>query len=464
MDNNEKFRLIPKVDEILENDKIKKIMENVPYDFLMNCIHETLDAIRENLKKNKSEFVLNNENVINEICKKINIDIEPNLKRVINASGTILHTNLGRSILSKKSIDMMSEIANNFSNLEYNINEGERGSRHDHIEEILKKLTGCESCIVVNNNAAATILVLSTLARGKEVIVSRGELIEIGGAFRIPEIMEQSGAILKEVGTTNKTKITDYEKAYDENLTGVFLKVHTSNYKIVGFTEDTKIQDLVDLSNKTKVPVVYDMGNGLFVDLKQYGINEPTINNILNEKVDIVLFSGDKLLGGPQAGIILGKKKYIDMMKKNPLARAFRVDKLTIAGLYATLFEYFDIEKAKNNIPILKMITYSKEELKNRASILYDKIKNVNNILKLSLVEVKDQIGGGTAPNTFLDGYAISIVSDIATCEEIEKKLRTESKIPIVARTSKDRVLLDIRTIKDEDFDLIKQILEELKL
>ena len=461
--NNQKFRLIPKVDEILENKDIKTIKGNVPYDFLLSCIHETLDNIREEIKKDASELKIDTENVIKEILKKVNADIKPNLKKVINASGTVLHTNLGRSIMSKKAIDMLIEVSDNFSNLEYNIKNGERGSRHDHIEEILKKLTGCESCMVVNNNAAATILVLSTLSKGKKVIVSRGELIEIGGAFRIPEIMEESGAILKEVGTTNKTKISDYENAYEENLTGALLKVHTSNYKIVGFTEAAKISDLVDLSAKINVPLVYDMGNGLFVDLKQYGIDEPTINMILNEGIDVMLFSGDKLLGGPQAGIILGKKKYIDLMKKNPLARAFRVDKLTIASLYATLFEYFDIEKAKKNIPILKMITYAKEELKSRAEKLFNLIKNSNENLMLDIVEVKDQIGGGTAPNTFLDGYAISIVSNMMTSEDIEEKLRTKSKVPIIARTSKDRVLLDIRTIKDEEFDLINQIIKELK-
>ena len=333
------------------------------------------------------------------------------MRRVINATGTVLHTNLGRAVVSKKATEAIINVAYNYSNLEYDLKKGDRGDRQSHIEKLITELTGCEAAMVVNNNAAATVIVLATLASEKEVIISRGELIEIGGSFRIPDVMLQSRAILKEIGTTNKTKLSDYKNAIVDGVTGAIMKVHTSNYKVVGFTEEAKLDELVPLGNQYDIPVIYDMGNGLFVDLNEYGIDEPTVPNLVKDNADVILFSGDKLLGGPQSGIIIGKAKYINKMKKHPLARAFRVDKFTIAALTATLFEYFDVKKAKKNIPILHMITISKDELKEKANILKEKLaKKVSKDVSFSVEEVKDQVGGGTAPDVYIDGYAVSIL------------------------------------------------------
>ena len=454
MDKNEILRNIPQVDEILKDEALKIEVEKVPHDFLVNCIREVIVDTRANVLNDIVKDIDKNEilkNVIKKVAKKSN----SGLKKIINATGTVLHTNLGRSIISVNAANAIMNVALNYTNLEYDLKRGERGDRQSHIEKLITELTGCEAAMVVNNNAAATIIVLATIASGKEVIISRGELIEIGGSFRIPDVMSESGAILKEIGTTNKTKVADYKNAFDNEKTAAIMKVHTSNYKVVGFTEEATLKDLMPLGDEFNIPVIYDMGNGLFVDLNEYGVDEPTVPNLVKDGADVILFSGDKLLGGPQAGIIIGKAKYINKMKKHPLARAFRVDKYTIAALSATLFEYYDVKKAKKNIPILNMITISKEELKEKACRLKDLIqKNIKSIDTINIEEVKDQIGGGTAPDVYLDGFAVSVTFKKYSPEKIERILR-ELDVPIIVRVAHDKIYFDVRTILNEDFELL---------
>ena len=455
MNKNEILRKIPQVDELLKDEKLVSVVESTPHDFLVSCIREVIIDVRANIL-NDVESDIDKDGIIEKIKVKVTKKAQRSLRKVINATGTVLHTNLGRSVLSKNAADAITDIACNYSNLEYDVKLGKRGNRQSHIEKIVTDITGAESALVVNNNAAATVIVLAALAEGKEVIISRGELIEIGDSFRLPDVMAESKAILKEIGSTNKTKLNDYINAIDEEKTAVILKAHTSNYKIVGFTEQVHLKDLIPVGEKYNLPVVYDMGNGLIVDLNEYGIDEPTVKSLVSSGADVVLFSGDKLLGGPQAGIIVGKAKYITKMRKHPLARAFRVDKFTLAALNATLFEYYDEKRAKKNIPILNMITISESELKLKAETIKDKL--IKAIYKkdvdIDIEEVKDQVGGGTAPDVYLNGWAVTLFIKDFAAEKIERKLR-EVDVPIIVRVAHDKIYFDVRTILDEDIDLI---------
>ena len=455
MNKNEILRKIPQVDELLKDEKLVSVVESTPHDFLVSCIREVIIDVRANIL-NDVESDIDKDGIIEKIKVKVTKKAQRSLRKVINATGTVLHTNLGRSVLSKNAANAITDIACNYSNLEYDVKLGKRGNRQSHIEKIVTDITGAESALVVNNNAAATVIVLAALAEGKEVIISRGELIEIGDSFRLPDVMAESKAILKEIGSTNKTKLNDYINAIDEEKTAVILKAHTSNYKIVGFTEQVHLKDLIPVGEKYNLPVVYDMGNGLIVDLNEYGIDEPTVKSLVSSGADVVLFSGDKLLGGPQAGIIVGKAKYITKMRKHPLARAFRVDKFTLAALNSTLFEYYDEKRAKKNIPILNMITISESELKLKAETIKDKlIKAINKKdVDIDIEEVKDQVGGGTAPDVYLGGWAVTLFIKDFAAEKIERKLR-EVDVPIIVRVAHDKIYFDVRTILDEDIDLI---------
>lgn len=396
---------------------------------------------------------------------------------LINATGTILHTNLGRAPLCRDAIENVAKVSTSYSSLEYNVKQGKRGSRHDLVNDLIKELTGAEDAMVVNNNAAATMIVLAVLGRGKEVIVSRGELVEIGGSFRIPDIMMQSGAYLTEVGTSNKTKASDYEAAIitkeeaedidweelDRGMsrfeTGAIMKVHKSNYDIVGFTEEASLEELVSIGKKHDIPVIYDMGNGLMMDMSEYGIREPNVPASLAAGVDVMLFSGDKLLGGPQAGIIVGKKEYIKAMKQHPLARAMRVDKMTFAALEATLKKYKDPSLALRDIPILRMISESKDVMRARAEKLSDAIRTANADMVCEIVEVEDQIGGGAAPMVRLPGVAVSVQDGGKSADTTERKLR-KAEIPVIARINEDRLLLCVRTVNDDEIEMICEALK----
>lgn len=391
---------------------------------------------------------------MDKIIDKLMEKKQRSLRKIINATGVVLHTNLGRAKLSEAVGRSILEVSNNYSTLEYNVKTGMRGSRHDHVENLIKKITGAEAAMIVNNNAAATMLCLSSIAAGRDVVVSRGELVEIGGSFRIPDIMKQSGATLVEVGATNKTRIEDYKKAIDVEKTGALMKVHTSNYRILGFTEQATLSELVKLGKEENLPVIYDMGSGLLVDLRAYGIDEPTVIESLRTGIDVILFSGDKLLGGPQGGIIAGKKEYINAMKTHPLARILRVDKMTLAAMEETFRVYLDSEKAMAEIPVLSMIAIPPMELKHRAEKMARKLDHQKDIYKVGVVDTEDQVGGGTAPTSQLKGCAITVTSDYISTEKLERELRSW-QIPIIIRIFKDKVYINLRTITEEESEQI---------
>ncbi|WP_406242281.1 L-seryl-tRNA(Sec) selenium transferase [Tissierella carlieri] len=453
------FTLIPKVDEILDKNSIKELLNYIPRKTVLDSIRTEIEEIRGKIKGK----ILSEEEIINEI-ENIDFKIKKRadekntyrLKRVVNATGVVIHTNLGRSLINEKIMDNVKEIAINYSNLEYDLETGSRGSRYSHLEEIIAEITGGEAAMVVNNNAAAVILVLSTMAKDKEVIVSRGELVEIGGSFRIPDVMEQSGASLVSVGTTNKTHLWDFENAINEN-TGALLKVHTSNYRILGFTSNVDSEELIPLKEKYNLPLIEDLGSGVLIDLSKYGIEyEPTVQESLRKGVDIVTFSGDKLLGGPQVGVIVGKREYIQAMKKNPFTRAFRVDKFTISALEATLRYYLDEGTAVKEIPTLAMLVMCLEEIEKKAIELKSRMdeKSFDDSLDINIEDNFSEVGGGSLPLEKLPTKCIVLTLNNFSTQEFENNLR-KFHIPIITRLYKDRVYLDLRTIKEEEFDVI---------
>lgn len=460
MEENKKlFTLIPKVDELLEDDNISKLLDIMPRKLVVDSIREETDLIREDIKNN-----ILNEDTIHQrikslpklIVKRANNKNSYRLKRVINGTGVVIHTNIGRSLIHKDIMDNVVEIATNYSNLEYDLGEGVRGSRYSHLEDIVVEITGGEAAMVVNNNAAAVLLVLSTLAKDRDVIVSRGELIEIGGSFRIPDVMEQSGATLVSVGTTNKTHIWDYENAINEE-TAALLKVHTSNYRILGFTSSVSSEELYVLKQKYNIPLIEDLGSGVLIDLSKYGLEyEPTVQDSIKNGVDVVTFSGDKLLGGPQAGIIVGKKEYIEAMKKNPLTRAFRIDKFTISALEATLRLYLDEEKAIEKIPTLNMLTMGIDILENKANMLYNLLMEriTQEDLIIDIVDSYSEVGGGSLPLERIPTKCISLRFEVSSITEFEKHLR-KLDVPIITRVYKDTIYIDLRTVKEEEFYLV---------
>ena len=421
MSNNELLRLIPKVDDMVNNKKLSEAAGSGSRHLMLEAVREVIDETRNKLLSSETADPddLNLNKIIEKIIGKIESSNEMSLKRVINATGVILHTNLGRAPLNAELAAKIWEIAEGYSTLEYNVATGERGSRYDHVGGLLSKLTGAEAAFAVNNNAAAVLLALNTLAKGARVIVSRGELVEIGESFRIPEIMEQSGAELVEVGSTNKTRLSDYEKAIAKGEAGALLKVHTSNYKIVGFTEEASLMELVKLGKSYNIPVLFDLGSGAIADLSRFGIEgEMTVRESIALGADVVCFSGDKLLGGPQAGIIAGRKTLVEKMKRNPLTRAFRIDKLTLAALEGTLKLYLDPESAVSRIPALSMMTMGIEEIKARADILYslmsDKVKNCTVVID----DGYSHAGGGSLPLLELPTRVIKVKPQICLVSE----------------------------------------------
>ncbi len=413
----------------------------------MEAIRLTLNQKRQQILTNNLPPQIDQEDLIALMEIEIMRITRPHLRPVINATGVVLHTNLGRAPLGKEVLRNICLVAQGYANLEFDLQSGERGSRDTHVEEILTKISGAEAALVVNNNAAAVLLALNTLAEGKEVVVSRGELVEIGGSFRIPDVMKKSGAILKEVGTTNRTHLHDYAQALNDK-TALLLKVHTSNFRILGFTAEVSLNDLVKLGRNKGLPVMQDLGSGCFLDLSQYGLpQEPAVPEVLRAGVDLVTFSGDKLLGGPQAGIILGQKKYIDLIKKNPLNRAVRIDKLTLAGLEATLRTYLNPEKVIAQIPVLKMLTYSELELKKRAIRLKRTIaRELSSLCQVQIKKENSPVGGGALPLHHLPTWVIALRPLKISASEMEKRLR-EQEPPIIARIQEEEILLRLRTI-----------------
>ncbi len=456
---------LPSVDELLKDESIVKLLEEVPRVVVVSQIRDNIEKYRKKVlsmdEKSLSQLKMNIEEIISNIINSSYRFMQMNLREVINGMGTVLHTNLGRALLSESIRDQVWDVASGYSTLEIDLSTGKRGIRYSHVSELIKFITGAEDVLVVNNNAAAVMLVLSTMGKGKEVIVSRGELVEIGGSFRVPDVMKQSGTKLVDIGTTNKTHLWDYENAISED-TAAFLKVHTSNYRILGFTDDVSIKELVDLGKKKDIPVIEDIGSGVLIDLRKYGLTyEPTVQESVEAGADIVTFSGDKLLGGPQAGIIVGKKSYIDEMKKNPLTRAFRIDKLTMVALEATLKLYLDEEKAIKNIPTLKMLTESSDSIRERADVLYKMISDRGLSIEVNIVEDYSEVGGGSMPLEKLPTFTITIKSKNISSAQLENRLRKYTT-PIFTRVNDDRVVIDLRTIKEEQYEIIVKALAEV--
>ncbi len=459
MDKNMLYRSIPKVDLLLEDGTIKQMIAIYGREMIIEAIRVETDALRKYIGQCTSEEAAMEEIALlpKRIEQQAEKLLQPNMKKVINATGTILHTNLGRAPISANHMQHIAEIATGYSNLEYHLAKGKRGERYAHFEELLCKVTGAEAAIAVNNNAAAVMLILSTMAKAGEVLVSRGELVEIGGKFRIPDVMEQSGASLVEVGTTNKTHYADYEKAITEETTAL-LKVHTSNYRIVGFTETVPIAQLVELGEKYEIPVIEDLGSGVLIDLSKYGITyEPTVQESVASGADVVCFSGDKLLGGPQAGLIVGKKKYIDRMKQNQLMRALRIDKFTASALEVVLKEYLSEERAVKNIPVLQMMTKPLAEITKEARRLKQMLSKLKLDAEIRLEPCQSQIGGGSLPLECIESMAVTIKPLHMTTSELEESMRL-LPVPVVARVIHDRIFLDVRTIGTENFGYLKQL------
>ncbi|CAH2716001.1 L-seryl-tRNA(Sec) selenium transferase [Neobacillus rhizosphaerae] len=453
------LRSIPAVHELQNHGTFLSLLEesNLDHTQLTKQLKEVVDQIRDAIINDKwtgsvpgtSHFIEDLFLILKANLKK---QFSYTIEKVINATGTILHTNLGRARLSENAINHVVETARSYSNLEYKLNEGERGSRHSHVEDLIKEITGAESAMVVNNNASAVYLVLRAFAKNKEVIVSRGQLVEIGGSFRISSIMEESGASLIEVGTTNKTHLYDYEKAVTPE-TAIVMKVHTSNFKVIGFTKSVETEELIDLTQKLDDVIFYeDLGSGALYDFRKHGIGEePVVKEVIEMGADVITFSGDKLLGGPQAGIIAGKKEIIDRLKKHQLARVVRVDKMTLAALEGTLIDYARGENAIRNIPTVRDLLVSINELDERARVFVANLLQKTNSYQVNIVPDSSQVGGGTMPDVVLPTKVIALKHDSLTAVQLSRKLRTESKPAIIARIQKDEYIIDLRTVTPED-------------
>ncbi|HWQ31022.1 MAG TPA: L-seryl-tRNA(Sec) selenium transferase [Negativicutes bacterium] len=453
---------IPSVDELMREKDIERLALIYPRTVVVEGIRGFLQEYRKLvLSMGEADDLdgFNEQGIIEGIADRVHTMMRSNLVNVVNATGVVLHTNLGRSPLSKRLRDSLWNIAEGYSNLELDLESGERGSRYSHVEELLCKLTGAEAAMVVNNNAAAVMLVLSTMAKGRQVIVSRGQLVEIGGSFRVPAVMEQSGAELVEVGTTNKTHLSDYERAVNEN-TAALMKVHTSNYRILGFTSEVASEEMADLGRKLGIPVIEDLGSGMLLDLTEYGLPyEPTVQQAVKAGMNVVTFSGDKMLGGPQAGIIVGSSELVGKMKKNPLTRALRIDKLTLAALEGTLRLYLDKELALKEIPVLRMLTYNTVELDRRAKRLGARLKkSLGDWAAISIENEFSEVGGGSMPLHRMPTRAVVLELKDISLSELEKDLRAY-KTPVVARINRDRLILDVRTIQDQEFEIVEKAL-----
>ncbi len=459
------LRQLPKVDDLWQECRNSPAFAGLPKNLVMRLIRQTLDDMRRAVLKRESAALpaaISMAGVLAAVHQAAQAARLPHLRRVINATGVIIHTNLGRSPLSAAVVQEIAEVARHYSTLEYDLAAGRRGSRHDHLEGILQELTGAEAVLVVNNNAGAVLLTLNTLAQDREVIVSRGQLVEIGGSFRMPDVMTASGARLREVGTTNKTHLRDYETAISPD-TAMLLKVHTSNYRIFGFTREVPLAELVALGRRHQLPVVEDLGSGCLIDLGRYGLEaEPTVPEALAAGADLVMFSGDKLLGGPQAGIVLGSRSLVDRLKSNPLTRALRPDKMTLAGLEATLRLYREESRAVQDIPTLWMLTCPVVELQKRARRLAGRLRRrLPSTVTVRLLPSEARVGGGALPQLVLPSLALVLEDPGLAAHHLEERLR-QASTPVIGRLEKDRLLLDVRTLLPEDEGLFLEVVSQL--
>jgi L-seryl-tRNA(Ser) seleniumtransferase len=457
------FRLLPAVDTVLAFLTDDARLAAVPRALLREAVNDFLAGLRDDIKTGRisDPAQLDTDHVLPLCARFVTAASRPHFRRVINATGVVVHTNFGRSLLAPEAIAAAAEACARYSNLEFDLATGERGSRYSHVEDALRALTGAEAALVVNNNAAAVLITLETLAKGREVIVSRGQLVEIGGSFRIPEVMAKSGAVLREVGATNRTHLRDYENAIDEN-TAALLKVHTSNYRIVGFTSEVRLPELVALGRKHDLPVIEDLGSGNLADFAGSGLaGEPTVRQAVADGADVVTFSGDKVLGGPQAGIIVGRAKHIGAIRKNPLNRAVRIDKMTLAALEATLRLYRDPEKAKTRIPTLAMITASPDTLAKKARKLATILKkNLAGHYEVRTIAGASRVGGGAFPEHDLPTTLVSLTPGPgAPSPETLRQRLLATDPPLVGRIEDDAFLLDPRTLADDELRLAATVL-----
>ena len=450
------FRQLPSVDKVLSEGRIHQLERDHPHDLLVGIIRECLESKRLSIASGKSGAPSMDDIVISVINALQALE-KPSLRQVVNASGVILHTNLGRAPLSREAMTAIEAVSKGYSNLEFNLEEGTRGSRHVHVEELLCQLSGAEAALVVNNNASAVLLGLTSLAKRKEVIVSRGQAVEIGGGFRIPDVMRQSGAKLVEVGTTNCTYARDFEQAITPR-TVAMMRVHSSNFRLVGFINEVTLEELVDIGKKNEVPVLDDLGSGCFLDTTLFGLNpEPMVQQSLKAGTVLTFFSGDKLVGGPQAGIIVGKKQYVDKLKKHPLARAVRIDKTRLAALAATLLHYLK-EEATVKVPVWRMISASLDDIEHRAKLWSEIMGDMAGV-----VSGEPMIGGGSLPGGSLPTWLVAIGGGAKnpSAQLISKHLRLRD-IPIIGRISEDVLLLDPRSVLPEEDEFVTEALREL--
>jgi L-seryl-tRNA(Ser) seleniumtransferase len=456
------LRQLPGVDRVLEWARAEPALAETPKAVLVRCIRKSLEDFRADILSSENDLSaepLSRERILRRVGADVSRATTPNLRRVINAAGIIVHTNLGRSILAPEALDAVMEIAGNYSNLEFDLDRGQRGLRYAAIEEILCETSGAEAAMAVNNNAGAVLLCLDTLARGGEVVVSRGELVEIGGSFRIPDVMAKSGAILREVGTTNRTHPRDYEGAIGPE-TALLLKVHQSNYSIVGFTKEVNGPELSRIGRKHGVPVMNDLGSGSFIDVSRYGlIREPTVQESVAAGAEVVTFSGDKLLGGPQAGLIVGHKEIIDRIRKNPLTRALRVDKMTLAALEATLRLYRDPKRAVETLPTLQMMTEPLAAVNARAERFRQSALSLSRPgLRCDLIDGITRIGGGSLPLQELPTRCAALTVADWGANRLESAFRAAAP-PVIGRIEDDRFLLDFRTAREPEVEIMTDVL-----
>ena len=452
------LRQIPSLEMLLTNEQFQPLLENYDHELVVENLRVTLEEIRSEIRAGQIDTnKLTTENLAEQVMNQLQQKFSARLVRVINVTGTITHTNLGRALLSEEACCALTNCAQHYVNLEYDVKSGRRGHRDSITEPLFQQLTGCEASTVVNNNAAAVLLSLNTLAQGREAIVSRGELIEIGGAFRIPDVMEASGAILKEVGTTNRTHLSDYERAINEN-TALLLKVHPSNYKIEGFTSSPEMTEIVELGHKHGIPTMEDLGSGSLIDLRKYGLpREPVVKERIKAGVDIVTFSGDKLLGGPQAGVIIGKKEFIELIRRNPLMRAMRVGKLTIAALEATLRLYLNESTLTEKLPMLCFYTRPFDEVRQLAEQLAIQLNRIfGDVVEVSVEESYSQIGSGSLPVETIKSMSVVFTSQTISIEKLAQQFRNH-EVPIIGRVSEGKFIMDMRSATEEDIREIKQ-------
>jgi len=455
-------RSLPGVDRLLATPSFERLLDGYPRGRVLDATRDVLEGFRAGLgRAGGAVFPPESEIYAQRVEALLMEKSRPSLRSVINATGVVLHTNLGRAPLSRATREAMARAGEGYSNLEFDLDAGERGSRYVHCVELLREITGAPTALVVNNNAAAVVLALNTLAQGKEVLVSRGELVEIGGGFRIPDMLSRSGGILREVGTTNRTRLADYREAAEDGNAAAILKVHRSNFRITGFTEEASLEELGGLAEEKGLFLLHDLGSGLLASPESLGLpSEPMAHESLPLGTHVVTISGDKLLGGPQAGIVLGNEEIIARMRENPLTRAFRVDKVTLAGLEATLRHYLDPEEALREIPALRMLALSSEELEGRSRSLAEAFRGVG--VGVEVTEGKGVVGGGTYPGVGLPGWKLRVRVLGLSAQALARQLR-EGDPPVVGRIEDDELVLDLRTVEADEEDSLLQALRAVE-